>query len=101
MQDVGLSAGAGQTREEEDRGPGGRVGMRGAVVVVEPIQRDLPSIRCLDELTAETSDTHATQKRPSHWTSSSDPELYRTSRVSFKHTRIHIGEIASQIGCWN
>lgn len=57
MQDVGLSAGAGQTREEEDCGPGGGVGMREAVVVVEPVQRDLSSICCLYELTAEMSET--------------------------------------------
>lgn len=57
VQDVGLSAGAGQTREKQDRGPGGRIRMRDAVVVVKPIQRDLSSICCLNELTAETSGT--------------------------------------------
>ena len=57
VQDVGLSAGAGQTGEKQDRRPGGGVGMREAVVVVKPIQRDLSSICCLNKLTAETSGT--------------------------------------------
>lgn len=59
VQDVGLSAGAGQTGEKEDCGPGGGVGMREAVVVVKPIQRDLSSICCLNKLTAETSGTRS------------------------------------------
>lgn len=57
VQDVGLSAGAGQTGEKEDGGPCGRVGVGEAAVVVEPIQRDLSSICCLNKLTAETSGT--------------------------------------------
>lgn len=57
VKDVGLSAGAGQTREKEDCWPGGRAGMREAVIVVKPIQRDLSSICCLNKLTAETSGT--------------------------------------------
>ncbi len=63
VQDVGLSAGAGQTGEEEDCGPGGRVGMRGAVVVVKPIQRDLSSIWRLNKLTAEMSGTRNSATR--------------------------------------
>ena len=63
VQDVGLSAGAGQTGEKEDCGPGGRFGMREAVIVVKPIQRDLSSICCLNKLTAETSGTHKAAMR--------------------------------------
>lgn len=63
VQDVGLSAGAGQTGEEEDSGPGGGVGMSEAFVVVKPIQRDLSSICCLNELTAETSQTRNSATR--------------------------------------
>lgn len=58
VQDVGLSAGASQTGEKEDCGPVGRVGIREAVVVVKPIQRDLSSICCLNKLTAEMKGTH-------------------------------------------
>lgn len=58
VQNVGLPAGASQAGEEEDCGPGGRVGMRGAVIVVKPIQRDLSSICCLNKLTAETRGTN-------------------------------------------
>ena len=57
VQDVGLSACAGQPGEKEDCGPGGRVGMREAVIIVKPIQRDLSSIWCLNKLTAETRGT--------------------------------------------
>lgn len=57
VQDVGFSTGAGQTGEKEDRGPGGWVGIREAVIVVKPIQRDLSSICCLNKLTAETNRT--------------------------------------------
>lgn len=57
VQDVGLSAGAGQTREEEDSGPGGGIGMREALVVVKPIHGYLPSICCLNKLAAEMSGT--------------------------------------------
>lgn len=57
VQNVGLSAGAGQTWEKQDRGPGGRIRMREAVVVVKPIQGNLSSICCLNELTAETRGT--------------------------------------------
>ena len=57
VQNVGLAAGAGQTGEKEHRGPGGRVGMSQAVIVIKPIQRDLSSIRCLNKLTAETIGT--------------------------------------------
>lgn len=63
VQDVGLSAGAGQTREKEDCGPGGRVGMKEAVFIVKPIQRDLSSICCLNKLTAETSGTRNSASR--------------------------------------
>lgn len=63
VQDVGLSAGAGQTREKEDRRPGGRVGMREAVIVVKPVQRDLSSICCLNKLTAGTSGTRKSAQR--------------------------------------
>lgn len=58
VQNVGLPAGAGQAGEEEDCGPGGRVGVRDAVIVVKPIQRDLPSICCLNKLAAETRGTN-------------------------------------------
>lgn len=57
VQDVGLSAGARQTGQQEDRGPRGRVRVRGAVVVVEPIQGDLSSIRSFNKLTAETGES--------------------------------------------
>lgn len=63
VQNVGLSAGAGQTGKEEDRRPGGRVRMREAVVVVKPIQRDLSSICCLNKLTAERSGTRNSATR--------------------------------------
>lgn len=53
VQNVGLSAGAGQSGKKEDSGPGGGVGMQRTLVVVEPIQRDLSSICCLNKLTAE------------------------------------------------
>lgn len=57
VQDVGLSAGASQTREKEDSGPGVRIGMREAVVVVKPIHRYLSSICSFNKLTTETSGT--------------------------------------------
>lgn len=63
VQDVGLSAGAGQTGQKQDSGPGGRVRMREAVVVVKPIQRDLSSICCPNKLTAETSGTRNSATR--------------------------------------
>lgn len=65
VQDVGLSAGAGQPGEKQDCGPGGGVGMREAVVVVKPIQRDLSSICCFNKLTAERRETrNSVSKRP-------------------------------------
>lgn len=63
VQNVGLPAGAGQTGEKEDRGPGGRVGMRDAVIVVKPIQRDLSSIWCLNKLAVETRGTRKSAMR--------------------------------------
>lgn len=58
VQNVGLPAGASQARKEEDCRPGGRVGVRDAVIVVKPIQRDLPSICCLNKLTGEKRGTN-------------------------------------------
>ena len=57
VQDVGLSASASQTGEEEDCGPGGGVGMSVVVVIVKPVHRYLSSICCLNKLTAEMSET--------------------------------------------
>lgn len=53
VEDVGLSAGTGQAWKQQDGGPCGRVGVGGAVIVVKPIQRDLSSIFCSNELTAK------------------------------------------------
>lgn len=57
VQNVGLSAGAGQTGEKEDCGSGGRVGVSEVVVIIKPIQRNLSSICRLNKLAAERSGT--------------------------------------------
>lgn len=52
MQNVGFAACARQSREQKHGGARGLVRVGRAVIIVKPIQRDLASIWCSNELTA-------------------------------------------------